>query len=97
METAQNVFEVYAAVEDANQKLLTRKAGPHVAHFEEWEATYDKGGCFHSKSEDGEGDGCRFDVRRMEVKLSGYHAAIQVKDVGKGDDVGEEDLDDDES
>jgi len=68
METTQHVFEVYAAVEDANQRLLTRQAASHVAHFEERETTYDEYGCFHFKAEDGEGDGCRFDVRRMEVK-----------------------------
>lgn len=95
METAQNVFEVYATVEDANQKLLTRQAGPHVAHFEEWETTYDKDGCFHSKAEDGEGDGCRFDVRRMEVKPSGCSVAKRGKRMSGDDDVGEEDGEED--
>ncbi len=68
MKITQHVFEVYAAVEDVNQRLLKRQAASHVAHFEEWETAYDEYGCFHSKAEDGEGDGCRFDVRRMEVK-----------------------------
>lgn len=94
METAQNIFEAYAAVEDADQRLLTRQAALYVAHFEEWETTYDNDGCFHSKAEDEEGDGCRFDVRRMEVKPSGCSVAKRGKSMSTGDNIspGEEGL-----
>ena len=90
METAQEVFEVYATVEDANQRLLTRQKGRHVAHFDEWETRYDKDGCFHSTAEDVEGDGHRFDVRRMEVRPPGCVPAVQEEDPPGEDDSEEE-------
>ena len=51
----------------------------------------------HSEAEDQEGDGRRFEVRRMGVNPSGCYVAKQGKGVGKGDDVGEGDLENDES
>ena len=69
METEQKVFEVYATLKDANQRLQDRTKLPHVAHHNEelWETSFDKHGCFHAKAESEEGQGDRFDVRRMEV------------------------------
>ena len=96
IETAQEVFEVYATVEDANQRLLTRREGRHVAHFEEWETRYDTDGCFHSTAESDEGDGHRFDVRRMEVRPPGCVPAVQEGDQ-PGEDVSGEDYSEGES
>lgn len=76
METIQEVFECYATVEDANQRLLDRQKRRHVAHFQDWETGYDEFGCLHSKAEDPEGDGCRFDVRRLRVLPEGSAAGV---------------------
>jgi len=92
--TTQYGFKIYIAMKDAIQRLLARQAGSHVAHFEEWETTYDKDGCFHAQAEDGEGNGCRMDVWRMELKSLGCAVAKRGKSLSGGDDVGEDDLDD---
>ena len=76
METTQEVFECYATVEDANQRLLARQKRRHVAHFPDWETRYDEYGCLHSKAEDGEGDGQLFDVRRLRVLPEGSAARV---------------------
>jgi len=94
MKTIQHVFEIYATVEDANQTLIVWRDGPDPAHLEEWKTRYDKYGCFHSKAEDDEGEGWRFDVRPMEVKPRGSSKAVPEKkrstnDASKVDNYGE--------
>ena len=77
MEPKQIVFEIYATVEDANNRLLARRIENTAIDFEKWETTYDEFGCLHSVAEDlEEVFDTELKVRRMEVKPPGSAPAV---------------------
>ena len=79
METQQNVFEIYATVEDANNRLLARQREETAIDDDEWQTSYDEHGCLHSVAEDAGADGIELKVRRMEVKPPGSAPAVPVR------------------
>ena len=70
METTQEIFEIYATVAEL-------RARQRESDHEDWEDRYDDHGCFHSHAEDGEGDGTRYDVRRVWVRPAGSVPSLQ--------------------
>ena len=77
MEPKQIVFEIYATVEDANNRLLARQIENTAIDFEKWETTYDEYGCLHSVAEDlDEVFDTELKVRSMEVKPPGSAPAV---------------------
>ena len=78
METQQNLFEIYATVEDANNRLRARQSEETAIDHDEWETSYDEHGCLHSVAEDAETNGIELKVRRMEVKPPGSASTVPV-------------------
>ena len=78
IEPKKIVFEIYATVKDANNRLLARQVENSAINRKEWQTTYDKYGCLHSVAEDIEDVhyNTELAVRRMEVKPPGSAAAV---------------------
>ena len=94
MDKEQIVFEIYATVEDANNRLLARQRENTAIDLEEWETTYDKYGCLHSVAEGLEDvHNTELAVRRMEVRPPGSAPAVPT---GLSESGGENSYDEDE-
>ena len=100
----QEVFEIYATVEDANQRLLNR-LDEAVNDFElegldedELDPSYDKYGCLCADAQNEEDDrmGHLFEVRRLLVRPPGSVPDTRVPRKRDSDGSAEEDVENDE-
>ncbi|KAL8791856.1 MAG: hypothetical protein Q9195_005518 [Heterodermia aff. obscurata] len=78
IDTEQHVFEIYATVEDANNRLLARQIEDTPFDLKDWQTTYDEYGCLYSVAEDLDSNGFQLKVRRLEVKPPGSAPAVPV-------------------
>ncbi|KAL8951065.1 MAG: hypothetical protein Q9222_002937 [Ikaeria aurantiellina] len=95
METAEELFEIYATLKDANRRVQTRQ---EEHDLEDWDEEYDKFGCLQVKGEDDERDGTRFEVRRALVRPPGSVPPLPARNgnsVGDSESQVHDDHDDD--